>query len=72
MFEELKTREPGDNPDKKFTIKIICSWCEKDMGTKEAEEPGETHSICPDCKKKFVDEFEENKNTNNPEKEEAA
>ena len=57
----IKRQEPGDNPDKKFTIKIICGWCGKDMGTKEAEQEGETHGICPDCSKKIKDDLEKRK-----------
>ncbi len=29
-------------------MKIVCAWCNKDMGEKGTED-GETHSICDDC-----------------------
>jgi len=40
-------------------IKVICSWCGKDMGTKQVEYIAEpkydtTHSICEECLKKEV------------------
>jgi hypothetical protein len=28
---------------------IVCSWCQCVLGTKEAESPGVTHSICESC-----------------------
>ena len=46
-------------------LKIICSWCQKFMGTKECEGliregPDITHSICPECEEKVMREMEEN------------
>ncbi len=45
-------------------LKIICSWCQKLMGTKKCEDlihegPDITHSICPECKEKVMREMEE-------------
>ena len=47
-----------------MTYKIICSWCGKDLGTKEADGNGRskfniTHSICEDCKARVMDELEQ-------------
>jgi len=57
---------PAEKPEekKKFTkMKIICGWCEKDMGEKEVESANEeeTHSICDECKAKLKKEAEEYK-----------
>jgi hypothetical protein len=46
-------------------LKIICSWCQKFMGTKKCESLIRegldiTHSICPECKEKVMREMEEN------------
>ncbi len=40
-------------------LKIICSWCQKFMGTKKCavlnlEGPDITHSICPECKENVM------------------
>jgi hypothetical protein len=45
-------------------LKIICSWCQKFMGTKKCavlnhEGSDITHSICPECKEKVMREMEE-------------
>ena len=45
-------------------IKIICSWCQKFMGTKKSEGVIHkgldiTHSICPECKEKVMREMDE-------------
>jgi hypothetical protein len=45
-------------------IKIICSWCQKFMGTKKCEgrfheDLDITHSICPECKEKVMREMDE-------------
>ena len=33
-----------------MSIKIICAWCGKDLGTKEGESGGTiSHGICPEC-----------------------
>jgi transposase-like protein len=66
MGEKLTsiTEEPIQEQAEKPTIKIICAWCEKDMGTKEAgvePEGAVTHSICPGCLKKFVLDKKKNK-----------
>ena len=46
-------------------FKIICSWCQKFMGTKKCA--GQihagldiTHSICQECKEKVLREMDEN------------
>ncbi len=45
-------------------LKIICSWCKKFMGTKKCdglfrEGLDITHSICPACKEKLLQEMDE-------------
>lgn len=42
-----------------MSIKVICAWCNKDMGTKEGEVPflglscpSVSHGICPECAQK--------------------
>jgi DNA-directed RNA polymerase subunit RPC12/RpoP len=45
-------------------LKIICAWCGKYLGEKEASDTNKsthciTHSICPDCKEKVMLELEE-------------
>lgn len=35
-------------------MKIVCAWCDKDMGGKPPYEDGGTsHTICEDCLKKY-------------------
>lgn len=37
-----------------FTVDVICSWCQKPMGTKDGfTEPKPTHGICQECADKF-------------------
>lgn len=45
-------------------LKVVCAWCGKFMGIKKCEESSEgrmliSHSICPDCKRKVMEEAEE-------------
>lgn len=45
-------------------LKIICSWCGKYMGTKDAEglsdeAPRISHSICTECRERVLKETEE-------------
>jgi len=36
-------------------MKIVCSWCGKDMGEKPPyEDKGITHTICPECYEKVT------------------
>jgi hypothetical protein len=38
-------------------IKIVCSWCGKDMGYKDGKgQTGTSHGICPDCAEKLTKE----------------
>ena len=41
-------------------IKIICAWCGKFMGIKEAENASLpiSHAICCECSQKLVEEME--------------
>lgn len=41
-------------------IKIICAWCGKFMGIKEAEKASLSisHAICCECSQKLVEEME--------------
>jgi DNA-directed RNA polymerase subunit RPC12/RpoP len=57
--EKLEKLEEENN--KKTTMKVVCAWCEKDMGTVEVfGEPGRTtHVLCPDCEKKMLKELHE-------------
>ena len=52
-------RDERDIPTKRYTIKIACGWCQKDMGSKPSdhfEDNGKTsHSICPACNKEVRD-----------------
>ena len=36
-----------------YTQAIVCAWCEATMGTKPAESPGVTHSLCEACSLKY-------------------
>jgi len=39
--------------EKKTTLKIVCGWCGKNMGTKDGKGvSGISHSMCPKCFKK--------------------
>jgi transposase-like protein len=41
-------------------IKIECSYCKKDMGTKDGNgTTGVSHSICQECAEKILAEFKE-------------
>jgi hypothetical protein len=44
---------------KKATMRIICAWCQKEMGTKE-DPTGDgsriTHSICDECTRKAMED----------------
>jgi len=40
-------------------IKIVCSWCKKDMGEKDGQgETGISHGMCEDCMKKMEAEIQ--------------
>jgi len=39
-------------------MKIICAWCQKDLGEKEPlEDTAITHSICDACQQKQIEEI---------------
>lgn len=40
-----------------MALSIICSYCRKDMGTKEGGD-GITHSCCPECLSVVMAEIE--------------
>ena len=45
-------------------LKIVCSWCSRSMGQKDCDSVPKglkhiTHSICPECKEKVMQEIEE-------------
>ena len=45
-------------------MKIICSWCGKDMGEKDSEGvKGVSHSICQECLVKLLGKEENKINT---------
>jgi predicted RNA-binding Zn-ribbon protein involved in translation (DUF1610 family) len=35
-------------------MKIVCAWCNQEVGEKEGE--GTTHTLCPACKQKYYPE----------------
>ena len=37
-------------------MKIVCGWCQADLGEKYPEQPGITHGICSECKAKVLAE----------------
>ncbi len=42
-----------------MTIKIICAWCQREMGEKEGDAPNPvSHSICSACKKMVLTEID--------------
>ena len=46
--------------DMETVIQIVCSYCQKDMGTKDGNGvTGVSHSICDECAAKILDEFRE-------------
>jgi len=64
-FETKKQEEPvaPDNVEKKKKIvNIVCSWCGREMGTKEVDNDTSTsHTICPECQEKWKKQLEEMK-----------
>lgn len=44
------------------TLKIVCAWCNKDMGEKPSQQSGITHGICESCKQKALKKLEQKKN----------
>ena len=45
-------------------LKVVCSWCSKFIRIKENKgsnkgTPLISHSICPDCKRKVIEEAEQ-------------
>ena len=41
--------------ERRTTLKIVCAWCDKDMGEKDGQGvEGTSHSICPACLAKFM------------------
>ena len=61
------TETPHSNQEKeqmqdeeKTIMKIVCAWCEKDLGTKEVNSGSGaeiTHGVCPECAKKVMNEY---------------
>jgi hypothetical protein len=39
-----------------MTLKIICAWCEADLGKLECPESGVTHGICQSCRSRLESE----------------
>lgn len=34
--------------------RVVCSWCKRDMGSKDGLKEGEvSHGICSDCREKY-------------------
>jgi hypothetical protein len=45
-----------------MSIKVICAWCQKDMGEKSGTcRDGISHGICPDCLEKVRNEMYQRK-----------
>jgi len=45
-------------------MKMICSYCKKSMGTKEAADTNDpritiSHGVCEECQKKIMKELED-------------
>jgi hypothetical protein len=38
-------------------VKLICAWCLKDLGDIAPEQPGVTHGVCEECKRKIMAEL---------------
>lgn len=50
-----------------MSIRVICSWCNRDLGEKEGDAPHPiSHGICPDCERKVRAEIDNDLNQNNP------
>ena len=64
-MENLETKQgkSEERPEEKTgTMRIICAWCGKEMGVKEAEGgSGITHGICPECNKKVREDLQARK-----------
>ncbi len=61
MAENLKTEEAPIEGEK-YPVRIVCSWCGKDLGDAgftNGEKGTISHGICKDCAKKFEEESEE-------------
>lgn len=40
-------------------MKIVCAWCQKDLGEKEpTADPSVSHGICEECSKEMLEEVE--------------
>ena len=37
-------------------MKIVCAWCQTDLGEKYPEQPGTSHGICPKCRDEILAE----------------
>jgi len=45
-----------------MTIKVICAWCQKDMGIKSGTcRDGISHGICPECQEQVREEIYQHK-----------
>jgi len=43
-------------------MKVICAWCNKDMGTKPPLDSNHiSHGICDECKERELKEYKEGK-----------
>lgn len=47
---------------------VICAWCGKEMEVIDDDDPSPTHGICKECKARYIQEFEENKQEKEKEK----
>ena len=59
--EESEAKAPEER--KKLMVRVVCQWCNKEMGMKEIESGGMgendiTHGICEECLKRSMGEIE--------------
>ncbi len=55
-MENIENRESGgsEQPERKYPVRKVCAWCEKDMGDSgffREKEGCVTHVMCPECAK---------------------
>jgi len=55
MDTEPKLPQPGLSQEAPKG-RIVCAWCEKDMGPTKFESEKDTHGICEECAKKVLEQ----------------
>ena len=46
----------------KYSIKVVCSWCDTFQGMKDSDVAGVTHTICKSCLSKMETKLKEREN----------